>query len=250
MGRRGYGDITPREIIVSISIIAVMIMIGFFLSGEMAAGRAEQNAEYFKAVHITDPDLFQYGMDTSVGHAFVFGKLQAVDTVSLPEVEGEWLYIEKVEEHYNRHERTVTKTRTNADGKTETYTEIEVYYSWDYHDSWEKHSEKITFCSLEFPYGKIKPPGSRHIKTDQGLFSSVRFKYYVCDPEYEGTIYTDLQDGGIPDRNTFYNGQTIEETLESKTYEFPPIIFWIIWLAITLGAAGGFCYLDNEWLEN
>ena len=41
-----------------------------------------QNAEYQKAVHIERSDLFQYGMDTNAGNAFVYGDMEPVDTVT------------------------------------------------------------------------------------------------------------------------------------------------------------------------
>lgn len=40
--------------------------------------------------------MFQYGMDTNVGNAFVYGDLKAVDTVTYPEIGGEYMYVEKL----------------------------------------------------------------------------------------------------------------------------------------------------------
>lgn len=39
--------------------------------------------------------MFQYGKDTNVGNAFVYGDLKAVDTVTYPEIGGEYMYVEK-----------------------------------------------------------------------------------------------------------------------------------------------------------
>ena len=60
----------------------------------------DKDAEYIKASHIEYPDLFQYGMDTNIGNAFVYGDLQSIDTVSYPEIDGEYMYVEKVKEEY------------------------------------------------------------------------------------------------------------------------------------------------------
>ena len=85
-----FGDfeITKREILASISIIAVMILIGVLISGKISEHQMDENEVYNKAVKIESTDLFQYGMDTNIGNAFVYGDLKAVDTVTYPEIGG------------------------------------------------------------------------------------------------------------------------------------------------------------------
>ena len=246
-----YGDfeITLREIIASITIVAVMLLIGFVIAGKIEAHQIDKNAEYNKAVHITDSVMFQYGMNTNLGNAFVYGDLYAVDPVTFPELGGEYLYVEKVEEHYNRHTQIVTKTRTNSKGEIETYEEEEVYYSWDYYDSWEQHSKKIRFCGIEFDSGKIRRPGSRYIKTEQSFLSDIRFVYSGCQIKYTGTIYTDLRNNTISDGAYFYQNQNIDDTVDQLTSGFGIVMFWIFWIALTGGTVFGFYYLDNRWLE-
>ena len=89
-------EITKREIIISISISAVMLIIGLFISGKITDIQNDRNAEYQKAVHIEDSELFRHGMDTDIGNAFVYGDLQAVDAVTFDEIGGEYLYVEKL----------------------------------------------------------------------------------------------------------------------------------------------------------
>lgn len=88
MRSRGFdfGDfeITKREILASISIIAVMLLIGFTISGRISNYILDRNEKYNKAIKIESSDLFEYGMRTNVGYAFVYGDLKAVDTVSYP----------------------------------------------------------------------------------------------------------------------------------------------------------------------
>ena len=75
-------EITKREIIASIAIVAIMCVIGFFISDKITDYENDKNAEYQKAIHIEDSELFQYGMNTNIGNAFVYGDLEAVDTVT------------------------------------------------------------------------------------------------------------------------------------------------------------------------
>lgn len=121
MKNRGFdfGDfeITKREILASISIIAMMLLIGFVISGRISNYILDRNEKYNKAIKIESSDLFEYGMRTNVGYAFVYGDLKAVDTVSYPEINGEYMYIEKnrgtlqyayTNSHHNRFQRKDT----------------------------------------------------------------------------------------------------------------------------------------------
>ena len=119
-------EITKREIIASIAIVAIMFVIGFFISDKITDYENDKNAEYQKAIHIEDSELFQYGMDTNIGNAFICGNLEAVDTVTYPEIGGEYMLVEKVKEKYTMH----TRTYTVRVGKT-TQTRVQTYWTWD-----------------------------------------------------------------------------------------------------------------------
>jgi len=240
-------EITKREIIASFAIVAVMFIFGLMISGKIEDAQNDRNAEYQKAVQIDNTDLFQYGMDTNVGNAFVYGDLKAIDTVTFNEIGGEYMYVEKVEEHYNRHTRTVTKTKT-VNGKTVTYTEKEVYYSWDYYNSWDKHSDKISFCGVEFDYGKINRPGSYYLQTIKES-SRVRYKYYGVATNHTGTVYTKLANKTISDHSNFYKDCTIDKTLDICTSGAGVIVFWTLWILLSCAVVYGFYYIDNKWLE-
>lgn len=240
--------ITKREVLVSIVIVCVMILFGVIIADGINDTVMERQQEFITAVKIdNDKDLFEYGMKTNVGNAFVYGELKAVDTVTFDEIGGEYSYVEKIKEKYTRHTRTVTKTKT-VNGKTVTYTEEEVYYSWDYADSWKKHSEKITFLDVEFDYGKIDFPYKSHITTIKES-SKVRYVYNGAPTYSVGTIYTKLGDNTITATN-MYDYMTIAETLESKLTDGSVVIFWVFWVFFTGCLVAGFYYIDNKWLED
>lgn len=115
-------EITKREILASISIITIMILFGILISTKISEYQMDKNEIYNKAVKIEDQSMFQYGMDTNIGNAFVYGILEAVDTVTYPEIDGKYMYISKVEEHYNMHTRTYTTT--DSKGHTHTHRNI------------------------------------------------------------------------------------------------------------------------------
>lgn len=238
--------ITKREIIVSIALVAIMIMFGFLISGNIQDRQNDKNAVYYKAIQIDDTDLFRHAMNTSAGNAFVYGDLNAVDTVTFQEIGGKYMYIEKIEEHYNMHIRTVTKTRT-VNGQTETYTDIETYYSWDYHDSWDKHCNKISFCGIEFDYDAI-PCGSKCYIDTIHESHKVRYIYYGVEAHHTGTIYANLSDKTIT-HVKFFEDRDIEKTFDCCIHSGGVVVFWIFWVLLIGAMVYGFYYIDNKWLE-
>jgi len=243
----GYFEITKREILASISIIAVMILIGVLISSKISEYQMDKNEVYNKAVKIENQELFQYGMDTNVGNAFVYGDLESIDTVTYPEIGGEYMSVSKVKERYTMHTRTVTKTRTKSDGTTETYTEIEEYWTWDPIERWSEHCKKVAFLGIEFDYGQIYKPVEHHIDTQKESYY-IRYVYYGSNTKYTGTIFTCLKDNTISETK-FYNDRNIEETVKHLESGGGEVIFWIFWILLTGGCVFGFYYLDNKWLE-
>ena len=250
-GRKGFdfGDfeITKREIIASISIIAMMILIGVLISEKISEHQMDKNEVYNKAVKIESTDLFQYGMDTNVGNAFVYGDLKAVDTVTYPEIGGEYMYVEKVKEKYTIHTRQVAHTRT-VNGKSQTYYTTETYWTWDRVSSEDKKCKEISFCGITFKSNKFDIPGTDYIDTIKES-SHIRYKYYGTGTKFTGTIFTELKDKTISDNTNFYNNMNIEETVERLESGNGEIVFWILWIILMVVCIFGFYYLDNKWLE-
>ncbi len=239
-------EITVREIIASIVIIFVMLLVGVTINNKMQESRLDRNEIYNKAIKIETSELFQYGMRTNVGSAFVSGTLEAVDPVSYPEIEGEYLYLEKVKERYTMHTRQVAHTRT-VNGKTSTYYTTETYWTWDRVGAESIHSEQILFNKVIFDYGKIECPAAFYIDTIRES-SYIRYKYYGTGVEHTGTIFTTLKDGSITDQTRFYEDKTIEETYNDLLSKDWRIVFWIFWIPLTGGLVFAFYYIDNRWL--
>lgn len=239
-------EITFREIIASVAIISVMLIIGTLITNQMTQTRLDMNEVYNKAVKIETDELFQYGMRTNIGDAFVSGKLSAVNPVSYPEIEGEYLYLEKVKERYTMHTRTVAHTQT-VNGRTQTYYTTETYWTWDRVGTENRHSEQIYFNNVIFDYEKIECPASSYIDTIQES-SHIRYKYYGTGTDFEGTIFTTLKDDTISDHSRFYEGKTTEEAYELMLHKDWTILFWFVWVILTSGLVIGFYYAENNWL--
>lgn len=240
--------ITKREVLFSVIIVSIMLLIGFIIHGNINNKLMLEYQKYNTALQIdNDSDLFIYGMKTNIGNAFVYGNLKAVDTVTYPEIEGEYSYVKKVKERYTKHTRTVVRTRM-VNGKSQSYTTTETYWTWDVVDSWDKHSTKISFLDVEFDYGTIDFPSSDYITT-QKESSKIRYKYYGSPAECEGTLYAVLNDNTIKEAS-FYVDSSIDKTIDSLKSGWQLVLFWVVWILLTGGFVIGFYYLDNRWLED
>lgn len=239
--------ITKREILASISIVAIMLLIGVLIADKISDYKLDQNEKYTKAIKIETQELFEYGVRTNAGNAFVYGDLEAVDTVTYPELGGNYMYVEKVKERYTKHTRRVAHTKT-VNGKTKTYYTTETYWTWDRVGSEEKLCKELSFLGHIFSSEKIDLPGAEYIDTIKES-SHVRYKYYGTGLKFTGTIFAELRDETIPNNTPFYENQSIEETKKRLESRFGAVIFWIGWVVLTGLCVCGFYYLDNKWLE-
>lgn len=244
---RSSFEITKREIAVSISIIAIMLLIGFLISAKISDYYMYKNEIYNKAIKIKDRDMFEYGMQTNAGNAFVYGKLKAVDTVTYPEIGGAYMYVEKIKEKYTEHTRVVTYT-TGSGKNTQTHTRTETYWTWDMIDSDSIKCKEISFLDVLFNSNKIKMPDKRYIDTINESYY-IRYRYYGTDVEFTGTIFTKLENKTISDETKFYNNKTIEETVDQLDSNCGIIMFWVVWSLFIVFCVYIFYYLDNRWLN-
>lgn len=241
-------EIKKREVIASVVIVALMLIIGFAISEKIRQSLLEDYQVYDTAAQIdNDKELFEYGMKTNVGYAFVYGELKTLDPVSYPEVSGKYSYIKKEEQEYRRHSRTVTKTYTDSKGKTHTKTKIEYYWTWDTMRTESKTATKISFLDVEFAYAKIPFPSSHQIETVKTGYHK-RNVYYGTETDFQGTLFTSLKENTI-NNTKFYKNQTIVETIENLETGAEIVIFWILWILLIIGLVIGFYYLENKWLD-
>lgn len=240
-------EITKREVIASVAIISFMFILGFAISEKIQLNLLESYQIYDTAAQIDSKELFEYGMKTNLGYAFVYGNLETLDPVSYSEVFGEYSYIKKEEQEYREHSRTVTKTYTDSEGRTQTKVEIEYYWTWDTMRTESKSATKISFLGVEFAYEKIPFPSSHQIEIiDTGYHK--RNVYYATDTSFQGTLFTSLKENTINDTK-FYQNRTIVETIEHLETGSEIVAFWILWIFLTIGFVIGFYYLENRWLD-
>lgn len=238
-------EITKREIIASITIIAIMLLLGILISGKISESTMDSQEKYNKAATIESMSLFKYGMDTNIGNAFIYGEFNTIDPVSFNEIRGKYLSISKVKEVYTRHTRTITKTVNHK-----RTSHIEYYWTWDKRHSECLKAKNVNFCDINFKYSQFNDLEESYIDTIKESLN-VRYKYYGHPPGSKGTAFGNLANGNLAnDGNIFYENMTIAETQSHLDSDFKGIVFWVFWIILIGLVVYGFFYLENRWLEN
>lgn len=267
--RRSSREVTPREILVSVIIVLVIIALGVLIVSSVKNGIEERNELYYKAVKIdNDAEMFKYAQKTDAGNALVYGVVKAVDTVSMPEIKGEFLYIERLKEEYTMHTRTVTST--DSEGNTTTTTEI--YYTWDYAGSTSVKSASVEIFDNIYSTSKFNFDSFlRTLEVRNSIFNKVqgfnkvmngyiykdsdtRYYYKYVPVEFNANFLVSFKNYNINpvigSKISFEVG-TIEQRIESleKSVSTAGIVIWVVIIAIAIGVVVWFVSGYHHWLE-
>jgi hypothetical protein len=264
----GKVDITKRESLASIVIVAVMLSIGFMISYTIQSNISESNEMYMKALKIYDQDIFDYSYNTGIGNVFANVTVKAVDPQYVYDLREKYMYIERVHEHYTMHERTIVET--HGSGKhTYTTTRIEYYWTWDYNGSEEYKSKYVLLNNIKIDGSRISGyPTQSHIDLSKENISksvfqiincyvyeglSDRYYYDVVPLYYTGASFVNLSPGIINNGNTISISSGINaDELYNRTISDASsriLLFWIIWSLAIILAVAYFVFLNNDWLN-
>ena len=244
-------EITLREVLFSLLILGIFSFLGFIVHSWIDKKVDDSMLKYRQAVAIESPDEFRHAMDTDVGHAFVRGKLEAVTPVTNKLVNGEYLSIHVKHQKYQMHTRVVTYTTYDSKGHPHVHRKTETYWSWDTKWTSTMNSQNVMFCGSEFPYEKFNYNCANTEETivGGGLFKNERDVVYATKDGFTGTMFGDLRNGSFEGTASLV-GRGIEEYRELKTKcAWPYVLFWFVWVIMTIVTIIMFYIIDNEWLE-
>lgn len=165
-----------KKLLLSLAVLAgavFLVFMGVWIEGKITDGAEQKARMYQTAIQTKSDNEFNYSIDTKQGRILAEVTVKAVDLVKFPEMNKEFAKVEKTEERYTRHERTVceteyrteTRTRTvyDSDGNasTETYTvEVpyqechqETYYSWDFQERWVESAKEVDMAGRKYQIG-------------------------------------------------------------------------------------------------
>lgn len=245
-----YFTITRREVLVSVSIVILLVTIGFFIANAIENKQEEENEKYYKSLKIdNDTDKFKYAINTNIGYTLANGNVKAVNGVQIDDIEGTYFRIKKVKEKYTMHTRQVAHT-TRVGNTTKTYYTTETYYTWDFVGQEEFNTEKFEFLGVQFEYEIIDFHNEEYKETIK-VSSDTRFKYYIIPYEFQGCLFTKIQNNTITENEFEYNN-TIKNIMECKQKESRDLkmIFWIFWTTLIFVIVFVFVYFDNKYLDD
>lgn len=239
--------ITKREILFSTIIICVMVGLGVWISNPILNSVSKSALRTVSSVTVSDSEKFGYIKRTNAGDFLAEGTLIAIDPVSIPELKGRYMKIEKVKERYTMH----TQTYTTSDGKGHTQTHTRTYWSWDVVHRDHYYSDSVSFLGGRFELDNIKYHIPLDYKETQPGGYHIRYKYYTHPSAVKG-VMTGVCDNKTYSKLDFTRNTTIEKVIKSAENDLKagPIIFWVIWSILTIGLVVLFYYFENNWLED
>ena len=194
--------------------------------------------------------MFKYAIKTNVGYTLASGTIRAINGISIDELDGIYLSIKKVKEEYRKHYREEKHTRIKSDGTEEIYYTTEEYWTWDYVEEEKIHVDKFNFLGVDFDYDTIEFYNQSYNTTKEVEYH-IRYEYYTIPSEFEGTLFTYINNNAIT-QNKFSINKTINEIVKSKEDDvnFINAIFWITWIIFITLIDFGYVYLENKYLED
>lgn len=216
------------KLISIIIVIIIMYLLGFLIYIVEKNNFEEQIEIYDSALKVTDTNSFQKALDYENNkYILASGKMKAIDTVTFPELNDEYLYIRKITYEYQTFHKVVST------GKT-TYRRT--YHRWVEINVENKKASQISFLDIPFENNKFSSlPSIEYITTITDLNNSnIKYEYYGLKKEYIGTIIAYITDHNISNNIKFFNNRTIEKIIENVHDDSYIIITILMWILLTI----------------
>ena len=243
-------DLTLRELIFSILILGVLFAIGFFASGAIEKHVNDSNLRYNQAVALQSDDEFKHALSTDVGYVFANGTLAADKPVKNEHLDGEWLCVDVKHQRYQMHTRRVAYTVTDSKGRTHTKYRTETYWSWDTVGRSSDHSPTVTYCGVQFDYGKFNYGYMPEETSKHSTGYHKRDVVTVVPKTFNATLFGEAKSNDLVGQNILLVPMSMEEYREDLTNSHAVMIFWILWSVFSVIVLFGFYVIENNWLED
>lgn len=239
-------EITKREALLSVVGVLILTGLGFFIATSIHDKVWTDNEKYFKALSIdNDADTFDYALETEVGNALSFGRVTANEPVTDKLIKGGYYAIQKDEEHYTMHTRTVSYKC----GKKSTCHRTETYWTWDFVDRESKATKTFKFLGKDFDRKKVDFHNYEYTDTVK-TSPHVRYVFSTIPKSFTGTLFANISDNTIKDTNFFHNMdiKSVKQSKE-KSADHWVIGFWWMWGILITTLVIIFVALDNRYIN-
>nr|DAG79548.1 MAG TPA: hypothetical protein [Caudoviricetes sp.] len=248
----GQIEVTKREIILCIAITAVLIGVGFLLSGKVLESSTDKERIYNTAIKAKTKEDFDYSLETEQGHLISEGKFITVDPVTFPELDQKFSYVSKTREVYTMHTRQVPIY--GAKGKITGYR-TETYWTWDYAGSEKKTAKYLQFYDHKFKTDKFSLISSKRYGGYRYETSHIRYYYDVIPSSFRASFIAKANRKGlVPSfgKRIELSNQTLSDQIEygKNISRRSAIFFWSFWTVLIIIANVGFIALDNRYLNS
>ena len=243
--------LTLRELLFSILIAGVMTVVGYFTASVIEQNVHAKQLKYRQAAQIENSeDEFKLALETDIGNAFVEADLKAVDIVKHEKLHGEWLVIDASYEKYTMHTRVVHYTVTDSKGRSRTISRTETYWTWDIYDSKHLKAKQVDVSGVIFRTTKVDLSQCLRHEDTVSIGWHKRIVFNTVPVKMHGTVFTKLADKTVSDNTLFWKDQDLKTTYEDYVLSYAVMIFWTIWITVTIGLLIAFFVIENDWLED
>ena len=239
-----FGIVTKRTILIFIVLSVVFTVFVSVVTGNMRATNNDKLLQYQKSLKIDSNDMFEYAINTNVGNIMAYGKVKSIGYVEDSYIKGQYMYIDRKEEHYVRKTRQVPVTI----GKTTTYR-TEVYYEWDFYNRDYFKVTDYEFLGKKFKFDELKTNYTQYIDTVK-FTSNKRYVYNATPLEFMGTLKSYVSTNKLSN-NTFYVNKKHDVVIKSVETDDTTISVFaaLIWLFGLVIIFASICVIE-DWIEN
>lgn len=223
-----------------VSTIITIICYGLITLSNYIVDSINTNNEYLNnLIRVTDSETLNYCKNSKVEQFLIHGIAKANEPVSLPELNGQYSYIEKVKYKYESHIETYTVTISDGNGKSHVETRIRTVWDWERKDSETYSTNNVILLNNLFTFNNTSSRShsisfndyenkdiSNSYKSNRYYYTNknTRYEYYVIPLEYTTTFISDNNFNMI----NGFNDSSIEEVIKIKETTPIIIIFYII----------------------
>lgn len=208
-------------IIIFVIMTVLGVAVGFVANQELEKAYNKYN----DAINAVTPEQFVNAINNNQ-NVIASGIISATEPVTDEYLEGEYISISRRHEAYVMDTRVVTK---RVNGKNQTTSEL--YYHWKFQGQDTMTTLALNFMGYTFDTNDFDFRCDR--ESVQKLDGNERYWYNAVSNNISGTIFVDFEQGM---NVKFYEGKTIDETIEAQRNPIWIIVFAIVWGLITVGS--------------
>lgn len=225
------------------STIVVLITLGFIIFNIVDGNAIEGMRILDTAIEADSKYRYDYVVKTQQGLFYTDTTLLADKPLTNKNLNGEYIRIKFVEEHYESHEEEYE----DSDGNKKTRT----VWEWEHYSTNYNTADNIILHENKYPTSMFELPSTSYIKTTKPRYH-VRVKHYGLTNDRQVSFMATSNETGITNQHgkgkiTLYNGD--REALFTGLYNGErgaTTIFVVFWIIISLTILVAEFYISDE----